>query len=137
MPTFLLGPWGYLMAAILSAAVAGSGVGWVVHRVNSATYEKLQLSEATANLKAMQDALTRQKALDAESAASAIAAAQHQAELTARTSVLIKRIPTYVPASDDTHLPAGVVCLLNGAALNAGATDSSSPAASADGCPAR
>ena len=137
MPTFLLGPWGHVVAAVMSAAIVGSGVGWAVHRIDSAAYEKLQLSDATANLKATQEALAQQKALDAASTASAVAAAQHQVALAAHTSILIKRIPSYVPASDDTVLPPGVVCLLNSAAGDAGATDSSSPAASADVCSAR
>lgn len=108
------GVWGYAAAAVLSAAIVGSGVGYVVHRMDAATINEMKLADAKAEAAAYKQGLALQKNLDAATQLEAVAEATAQQQIVTQTVTVTKEIPRYVTVHQDAVVcvPYGFVRLL-------------------------
>ena len=118
MPTWLLGPWGYVIAAGFAAVLAGAGTGWIVHRVDHAAYVDLQLKDANAIKQAMAQAAVQQAAADKITHDTDVANAAAHQQVVTQIQHIIQKVPVYVTAKTDTAfpLPCGFVRLHDAAA---------------------
>ena len=115
MPTWLLGPWGYVIAAGFAAMVAGAGTGWTVHKVDHDAYVSLQLQDQRAQTAAVEKAKIIQSAQDTIVLASAVHEAQAQQKIVTETVTVTKEIPVHV--SDRSNcITYGLVRVLDAAA---------------------
>lgn len=123
---------GLLVSSALAALIAGASVGVLVHKVDAASYEKLQLSIASANLKAITVAVYKQKKIDGVANAAEVKAVQAADALNVRTITLTHEVPKYVTVETDKRypLPNGF-CILHDAA--ASGTDPAAPGGAASG----
>lgn len=120
------GVYGYVAVAAVAAAVAGAGTGWLTYKVEQTRYQALELKDAkavTASLEAQAQALQKvaatQHALDVQATEGAVAEAQAQDRVHARTITITKEVPRYVTVKADavTCVPYGLVRVLDATIL--------------------
>lgn len=129
------GIYGYVAVAVVAATVAGSGAGWLTHKVDLTKYQALELKDAkgvTVALEAQAEALRKvaatQHAVDMEATQGAVAEAAAQNRIITRTITVTQEVPHYVTVQADavSCIPYGLVRVLDAAAL-AGPNGSVSP----------
>lgn len=114
-----------LLSSALAALIAGAGTGWVVHKVDAANYERLQLKVAQANINAITAAVKVQAAADAITQALETKSLLAQQKIETKIVTLTEKVPYYVTPETDKRYPLPLgFCELHDAA--AGGTDPSS-----------
>jgi hypothetical protein len=125
------GVWGYAAAAALSAIVAGTGMGWTVHRIDQAAYAALQLAGA----KAKNDTLAALARTDQREAKAnldaAVAEAQAQQKIVTETVTVTKEIAQHVPIATPC-IPFGLVRVLDDAATGSDTAGAPTPVGQPD-----
>ena len=111
----LSGAWGYLAAAAITALLAGSATGYVVHRMDEGAIAALKLADQVAETKAIKDEAAIQQSQDQANLDSALAEAKAQAAITARAHSITREIIVHVPQTQSC-IPYGLVRLLDAAA---------------------
>jgi hypothetical protein len=125
------GVWGYAAAAAFAAIVAGTGVGWTVHRIDQAAYAVLQLADAKAKNDAMA-ALARTDQREAKANLdAAVAEAQAQQKIVTETVTVTKEIAQHVPIATPC-IPFGLVRVLDDAATGSNTANAPTPAGQSD-----
>lgn len=128
------GVWGYLIALVIGAVLSGSGVGYVVHRMDAATIVSIKLADANMALDATRQVAAMQKAQDSIAIDAAVKEAQAQQKIVTHTVTLTKEITKHVTDTVPC-VPYGAVRLLNDAATGSHTADAAtSPAQSDDAC---
>lgn len=139
--SFLSGWQGYVIGGAMIALVAGFGGEWTRGKIDAANYEKLELSIAAANQRALTQAISTQKSLDAASAAADEAAIKKQQVIVTQTKTVIEKVPYYVSAETDATfpLPCGFIRLHDAAASGADPATVAIPAGLTDAsaCPVK
>ncbi len=128
---------GLLVSSALAALIAGVGAGWTVHKIDAASYEKLQLSIAQANMNAISAAVIVQRKVDDIANAAEIKAVKDRDAQNVRTVTLTHEVTKYVTPEDDKRypLPANFCVLHDAAASGSDPADSAGASPVADGLP--
>jgi len=126
------GVWGYIAALAIGAALAGSGVGYVVHRMDEATIAKIELAGSLAAVKAEKAFAAAQKSEDDVNLAAAVAEAQAQQKIVTQTVTVKQEITKHVTDTVPC-VPYGAIRLLNDAATGSDTADAATPPAQSDG----
>lgn len=117
LPTWLLGPWGYVLAAAVPTALVGAGVGWTVHKVDTAFYDEHLLADKKAELDAAEIARLKADKLAALARDAGFKEGQNQQAIADRTNKTIIEVPRYVKDSS-TCITYGLVRVLDARALD-------------------
>ena len=105
---------GILIAAALSALLAGAGAWKVTHTYDSAKYVTLQRDYATAQTRAIAAVQARDKAALAVNDAAVAENATVQNTITTHTVTLIQQVPHYVHETSVSNcVPFGIVRVLD------------------------
>lgn len=116
----------WVIYLLLAAASAGAGA-YATHRFDLATIDSLKLAQQQAIITAQDEAIKKQRAIDAQNWSAAAAEAQAQQTITTRTVTIEKEVPKYVhdfvPVPGETQtitvgcITYGFVRVLDAAAL--------------------
>lgn len=116
------GVYGYIGVAVVTAILVGSASGVVVHRIDLAKYEALELKDAKAatqvaveQAKAEEEVAAKQHTIDTQATVEAVAEAQAQTKIVTKTVTITKEIPRIVTVQADrvSCIPNSVIRLLN------------------------
>lgn len=100
------GVWGYIAAALISAALIGSATWYVTHGLDDDKYQKLLVAENAARVTAITIAKDFQQEQDKIALDAAVAEAQAQDALHVKTITIVKKVPEYVTMQQDIdHCP--------------------------------
>lgn len=125
------GWYGYAFAAVISGAIAASSAVYLTHKLDTVSYQKLQLADANAQKKAQaafESILKAQIVIQEQeadvSAAAAYREGQAQIQIVKVTTTLTKEVPIYVTQKQDAVacVSYGLVRVLDAAVLTANGT---------------
>ena len=127
-----LGGWqGYLIGGLLIALAAGTGTGYVVHRMDEATIQQMKAQDATAAQVATAAALVQQQKIESGNEARAVAEANAQQQIVTQVKTVVREVETHVP-DIRACVPYGLVRVLNDAALGTDTANQPAPAGQSD-----
>jgi hypothetical protein len=130
--TGLLGSSGGMIAMlVVVAGLVGSGA-YVMHDVDNAKLEKVELSYKTAEEAAVAAAAAQQKAIDAAALAASSAEAQQQAQFATALQQELSDVQVHVSTKLVPCIPYGLVRVLDAAVLGVSASSLALPAGKSD-----
>lgn len=131
VPNLFSGIWSYLAAACVGALIAGSGAGYVVHRIDQGAIAALKLADQQAQTQALRQAGAIRRSEDQANLDAALAEAKAQAAIVTRTHTITREIPVHVPEARPC-IPYGLVRLLDDAARGGDTAGAPAPAGQPD-----
>lgn len=126
------GVWGYVAALVIGAVLSGSGVGYIVHRMDAATIASIKLADADAVIDATKQVAKLQQAQDSIALDAAVKEAQAQQKIVTQTVTVTKEITKHVTDTVPC-VPYGAVRLLNDAATGSNTANAPTPPGQSDG----
>jgi hypothetical protein len=123
---------GFLAGALL----VGVPASLVVHKMDTAALEKVQLADAKAEVVATVKAAATTHTLDTQNGTAAVAEVKAQVQIVHDTQVITKEIPVYVTPAQDARSPCavsvGLLRVLTAAQTGADPASLPSPAGATD-----
>jgi hypothetical protein len=117
MPTWLLGPWGYVILAVVTLGIGAGAAGWTTHKVDQSFYDELVIKDKDAQIAAVNLAIANQKNQDELNKDAAVKEAAAQQSIEDKSHVIVQKIPTLV-SDTSTCITFGLLRVLNAAAAN-------------------
>lgn len=128
-----------LLSGAISGLLAAGGAAYFTYEYMSGQEAKLKLGYAAAQTQAVKDALNTRIAQDHISQKIAVADAEREGELKAKTVEIVRNVPVYITKEIDRAfpLPCGWIRLHDSAASGLAPSEVSLPAgkSDADACP--
>lgn len=104
----IFGLKGMLIGCAVSVVLGTAAGGWLGYRVEHSRYVELQLADAKATTRAVEQALDKQRRIDAGNQADAVAQAYFKGKMDAQTVNLVLGVPANVTFRQDNSAAVAV-----------------------------
>jgi uncharacterized protein GlcG (DUF336 family) len=125
------GAWVTFAAAGIAALLAGSTMGYAVHRMDEATIASIKLADQKAQTQAIKDAAAIRQSQDQANLDAALAEAKAQQAIATRTRTVTREITIHVPQTQPC-IPYGLVRVLDDAATGSDTANAATAAGQSD-----